>query len=87
MKDLNAGQTSVSLERMTQLILEMSTSNAPQIDVYRAVQHSLAVINVMDLAVRLEKAMVERERSFVSNGIEELFQKYLPKEPKIGGGA
>ena len=86
MKDLNVGQNNESLERVTQLILEMSASNAPQEDVHKAVQHALAVINVMDLAVRLENAMVERERSFMSNRITELFQKYLPKEPTIGGG-
>ena len=85
MKDLNIGQTNESLERLTQLILEMSANNAPQEDTYRAIQHSLAVINVADLEVRLDKAMIERERSFMNNRIKELFQKYLPKEPRIGG--
>ena len=76
MKKLENTSTCESIEGITQLIVDMVACDAPREDIYRAVQHSILIINAAHQAIKLEKAMVERDRSFVDNRVSELFEKY-----------
>ena len=58
-----------SMSDVSQLISDMRAVGAPKDELSRAINHSMAVITA-------EKAILDRDASFSSNDIMELFKKY-----------
>ena len=58
-----------SMSDISQLISDMRAAEAPRDELSRAINHSVAVITA-------EKAILDRDASFSSNDIMELFKKY-----------
>lgn len=68
----NSGSASMAVTSMSdisQLISDMRAVGAPKDELSRAINHSMAVITA-------EKAILDRDASFSSNDIMELFKKY-----------
>lgn len=59
----------ISMSDISQLISDMRAVGAPRDELSRAINHSVAVITA-------EKAILDRDASFSSNDIMELFKKY-----------
>ena len=71
-RDKNKDSVSIegaTMSELAQLISDMTAAGASREELSRAINHSIAVINV-------EKAILDRDNSFFNNGIVDLFKKY-----------